>query len=86
MVKVNRLTLIRSIVKEGQKQEPKQETSKTINDGLFNQKITFDFLKSHLWAAAEILRGSLDLADYCQQITSLLLRDQLIYLVKMPKI
>ncbi|MDQ6865655.1 MAG: type I restriction-modification system subunit M N-terminal domain-containing protein [Thermoproteota archaeon] len=29
-----------------------------------NQKITFEFLKSHLWSAADILRGSLDPSDY----------------------
>jgi integrase len=44
----------------------------TVNYTLFNQKITFDFLKSHLWAAADILRGSLDPADYRQPIMTLL--------------
>jgi type I restriction enzyme M protein len=39
---------------------------------LFNQKISFEFLKSHLWAAADILRGSLDPADYRQPIMTLL--------------
>ena len=46
--------------------------AKTTNYTLFNQKITFDFLKSHLWAAADILRGSLDPADYRQPIMTLL--------------
>src|SRR5215210_8731661 len=44
----------------------------TVNYTLFNQKITFDSLKSHLWAAADILRGSLDPADYRQPIMTLL--------------
>ena len=30
------------------------------------KKTTFEFLKAHLWSAAEILRGSLDPADYRQ--------------------
>jgi hypothetical protein len=42
----------------------KQETSKPVNYNLFSQKLTFEFLKAHLWAAADILRGSLDPADY----------------------
>ncbi|HKI07817.1 MAG TPA: type I restriction-modification system subunit M N-terminal domain-containing protein [Nitrososphaeraceae archaeon] len=49
-----------------------QETSKPVNYSLFNQRITFEFLKSHLWAAADILRGSLDPADYRQPIMTLL--------------
>jgi type I restriction enzyme M protein len=44
----------------------------TVNYTLFNQKITFYSLKSHLWAAADILRGSLDPADYRQPIMTLL--------------
>ena len=39
---------------------------------LFNQKTSFDLLKSHLWAAADILRGSLYPADYRQPIMTLL--------------
>jgi len=31
-------------------------------------KITFDFLKSHLWSAADILRGSLDASEYRQPV------------------
>lgn len=50
----------------------RQETSKPVNYNLFNQKITFEFLKSHLWTAADILRGSLDPADYRQPIMTLL--------------
>jgi type I restriction-modification system DNA methylase subunit len=48
-----------------------------MNYSLFNQKITFEFLKSHLWAAADILRGSLDPADYRQPIMTLLFINRL---------
>jgi type I restriction enzyme M protein len=58
--------------KRSRSKKQKQETSKPVNYNLFNQKITFDFLKSHLWAAADILRGSLDPADYRQPIMTLL--------------
>jgi type I restriction enzyme M protein len=37
-----------------------------------NQKITFEFLKSHLWSAADILRGSLDASEYRQPVMTLL--------------
>jgi hypothetical protein len=47
------------------KREP-PKASEQINYSLFNQKITFEFLKSHLWSAADILRGSLDPSDYRQ--------------------
>ena len=43
-----------------------------INYTIYNQKITFDILKSHLWSAADILRGSLDPGEYRQPIMSLL--------------
>jgi len=33
-----------------------------------NQKITFEFLKSHLWSAADILRGSLIQANIDSQL------------------
>ena len=33
----------------------------TVNYTLFNQKITFDFLKSHLWAAAGHLILGIDI-------------------------
>ena len=46
-----------------------EKPSEQINYSLFNQKITFDFLKSHLWSAADILRGSL---DYRQPIMTIL--------------
>lgn len=36
------------------------------------QKVTFEFLKSHLWAAADILRGSLDAAEYRQPVMTIL--------------
>jgi len=35
-------------------------------------KITFDFLKTYLWSAADILRGSLDASEYRQPIMTLL--------------
>jgi type I restriction-modification system DNA methylase subunit len=35
-------------------------------------KITFDFLKDHLWSAADILRGSLDASEYRQPVMTLL--------------
>jgi type I restriction-modification system DNA methylase subunit len=35
-------------------------------------KITFDFLKAHLWSATDILRGSLDASEYRQPVMALL--------------
>ena len=35
-------------------------------------KITFEFLKAHLWSAADILRGSLDASEYRQPVMTLL--------------
>jgi type I restriction-modification system DNA methylase subunit len=35
-------------------------------------KITFEFLKSHLWSGADILRGSLDASEYRQPVMTLL--------------
>ena len=35
-------------------------------------KITFAFLKTHLWNAADILRGSLDASEYRQPIMTIL--------------
>lgn len=35
-------------------------------------KLAFDGLKTHLWAAADILRGSLDANEYRQPIMTLL--------------
>jgi type I restriction enzyme M protein len=58
--------------KRPRRKKQKLETSKPVNFSLFNQKITFEFLKSHLWTAADILRGSLDPADYRQPIMTLL--------------
>ena len=37
-----------------------------------NQKVTFEFLSSHIWAAADILRGSLDASEYRQPVMTLL--------------
>ena len=52
--------------------EQEESSSKPVNYTLFNQKITFEFLKAHLWTAADILRGSLDTPDYRQPIMTLL--------------
>ncbi len=45
---------------------------KPANFTLGNQKIIFDFLKSHLWSAADIIRGSLDPSEYRQPVMTLL--------------
>lgn len=37
-----------------------------------NQKVTLDFLKQHLWKAADILRGSLDASEYRQPVMTIL--------------
>jgi type I restriction enzyme M protein len=58
--------------KRSKNKKQKQEISKPLNYNLFSQKITFEFLKSHLWTAADILRGSLDPGDYRQPIMTLL--------------
>jgi type I restriction enzyme M protein len=52
----------------------KKETklSEEVNYTLYNQKLTFDFLKAHLWKAAYILRGSLDPSEYRQPVMTLL--------------
>jgi hypothetical protein len=55
----------RGLSKRAKNKKQQQEPSKPIN---YSQKVTFDFLKAHLWAAADILRGSLDSADYRQPI------------------
>ena len=49
-----------------------QKSNSTINYTLNGQKITFEFLKSHLWSAADILRGSLDASEYRQPVMTLL--------------
>src|SRR5215210_2279236 len=75
MVKVNQLLICwigAKLAKSDRKKEQQESSSKPVNYTLFNQKITFEFLKAHLWAAADILRGSLDLADYRQPIMTLL--------------
>ena len=48
----------RKVAPAARKKE-KNEQLKPVNYTLYNQKITFDFLKAHLWSAADILRGSL---------------------------
>lgn len=54
------------------KKKQKSEPVKPVNYTLYNQKITFGFLKAHLWSAADILRGSLDPADHRQPVMTLL--------------
>ena len=39
---------------------------------LLSDKVTLEFLKGHLWKAADILRGSLDASDYRQPVMTLL--------------
>jgi type I restriction-modification system DNA methylase subunit len=63
---------VAKLAKSGKMKEQQESSSKPVNYTLFNQKITFEFLKAHLWAAADILRGSLDPADYRQPIMTLL--------------
>jgi len=36
------------------------------------EKVTLDFLKSHLWKAADILRGALDASEYRQPVMTIL--------------
>jgi type I restriction enzyme M protein len=51
----------------------KSTINRSVNYTLENpNKITFDFLKSHLWSAADILRGSLDASEYRQPIMTIL--------------
>ncbi len=48
-------------------------SKKQLNYTLDNpSKISFEFLKSHLWSAADILRGSLDASEYRQPIMTIL--------------
>lgn len=54
---------------------PKENNSKLlkpVNYTIENQKVTFEFLKAHLWSAADILRGSLDPSEYRQPVMTLL--------------
>jgi type I restriction-modification system DNA methylase subunit len=53
-------------------QSHNQKSVKPVNYSLDSQKISFDFLKSHLWSAADILRGSLDSSEYRQPVMTLL--------------
>lgn len=48
------------------------KSSRPVNYTLDINKITFDFLKAHLWSAADILRGSLDAGEYRQPVMTLL--------------
>jgi len=48
------------------------KSTRPVNYTLESQKVTFDFLKAHLWSAADILRGSLDASEYRQPVMTLL--------------
>ena len=50
----------------------RDKTNNQVNFTLENQKTTFDFLKSHLWSAVDIIRGSLDPRKYRQPVVTLL--------------
>ena len=39
---------------------------------ILSKKVTLEFLKSHLWKASDILRGSLDASEYRQPVMTLL--------------
>jgi hypothetical protein len=60
--------IVSSINRRKEKKPPEQVNYTLANPG----KITFEFLKSHLWSAADILRGSLDPSDYRQPIMTIL--------------
>ncbi len=49
-----------------------QKSARPVNYKLNSQKISFEFLKTHLWSAADILRGSLDASEYRQPVMTLL--------------
>jgi type I restriction enzyme M protein len=52
--------------------ENNSKLRKPVNYTIENQKVTFEFLKAHLWSAADILRGSLDPSEYRQPVMTLL--------------
>ncbi len=56
------------------RKEVKKGMVKPVNLTLGNpqSKITFEFLKAHLWSAANILRASLDPNEYSQPVMTLL--------------
>lgn len=59
--------------KNSNKKSNTDGTTKIANYTLDNPtKITFEFLKSHLWSAADILRGALDASEYRQPIMTIL--------------
>ena len=47
-------------------------SSRLENANLFNEKFTFNELKKHLWAAADILCGSVEPSVYRQPVMTLL--------------
>jgi type I restriction-modification system DNA methylase subunit len=48
-----------------------RKPSDEVNYTLYNQKLTFDFLKDHLWKAADIL-SSLAPSEYRQPVMTVL--------------
>jgi type I restriction-modification system DNA methylase subunit len=59
--------------KNSNKKTNSGETRKIANYTLDNPtKITFEFLKAHLWSAADILRGALDASEFRQPIMTIL--------------
>ena len=51
------------------------KSTRSINYTIDNKKITFEFLKSHLWSAADILRGSLDPSEYRQPVMTIIFKE-----------
>ena len=49
-----------------------KNNKKSLNYRIASEKITFEFLKGHLWSAVDILRGSLDASEYRQPVMTLL--------------
>jgi len=52
--------------------EPEQETLPGVAGDETSETLDLDTLESHLWEAADILRGSIDAADYKNYIFGLL--------------
>jgi type I restriction enzyme M protein len=69
MPKTKRKRQRRKTRRKRQQRQPPKKVNYTLDNP---DKITFDFLKSHLWSAADILRGSLDPSDYRQPIMTVL--------------
>lgn len=68
------LTEMENIEDKGDEQEVSEEFTQDIENrsDQWAKEIDFDTLRSHLWEAADILRGSIDAADYKNYIFGLL--------------